>query len=284
MSPLFQESGIDGLITCLLLHLLKSFTGSHPFSELAPADAVFKMVINCELPDRPQEPDLTDPVWDMTLRCWQHEPDLRPTMTEVVATLRERQVFLSLGHEYCDMTCFNSYSHRSFISAAQPLTDSEPSAPSSSRPVHHTSTHLMAPAPYTGPRELAAPSFEDACRRIDQVAEVIQPSVSCPRSDPSIKELATGRHRSRERGIIELLELCGRWCTVPRSYTLQGVVKEGQYAQHVSQTTEIWKGRYKEGYVALKILRGLRDDPLSHKAQSVSAFGDSRARVFSVLY
>ena len=82
-------------MVCLLLHLLKVFTGSHPFSELAPADAVFKMVIQRELPGRPQEQDLTDPVWDMTVQCWAHEPDRRPKMTEVVSTLREWQVYSS---------------------------------------------------------------------------------------------------------------------------------------------------------------------------------------------
>ena len=80
-------------MVCLLFNLLKVFTGGHPFSELAPADAVFKMVMERKLPDRPQEQDLTDPVWDMTVRCWEHEPDRRPRMTEVVATLREWQVF-----------------------------------------------------------------------------------------------------------------------------------------------------------------------------------------------
>ena len=101
---LCQESDVDELMACLLLCLLKAFTGSHPFSELAPADAVFKMVIDCELPDRPQERGLTDPVWDMTVRCWQHEPDRRPKTTEVVAALREWQAFHLLGHEHRDVT------------------------------------------------------------------------------------------------------------------------------------------------------------------------------------
>ena len=90
------------LTVCLLSNLLKVFTGGPPFPELARAAAVFKMVYNRELPDRPQAQDLTDPVWDMTLRCWQHEPDRRPKTTEVVATLREWQVFSSLGLEQHD--------------------------------------------------------------------------------------------------------------------------------------------------------------------------------------
>ena len=49
-----------------------------------------------ERPDRPQEPDLNDLVWDMTKRCWQEDPVLRPRMERVVATLDEGQVSLSL--------------------------------------------------------------------------------------------------------------------------------------------------------------------------------------------
>ena len=106
VSPWHSCAMHRGLTVCLLSNPLKAFTGSPPFPELAPAAAVFKMVINRELPDRPKERGLTDPVWDMTLRCWQHEPDRRPKMTEVVATLREWQVFLSLEHEHCNMACF----------------------------------------------------------------------------------------------------------------------------------------------------------------------------------
>ena len=103
---LCQALGVEGLTVCLLSNLLKAFTGSPPFPKLAPAAAVFKMVVHHELPDRPQEQDLTDSVWDMTVRCWQHEPDSRPKMTEVVATLREWQVFPSLEHEHRGMTRF----------------------------------------------------------------------------------------------------------------------------------------------------------------------------------
>ena len=111
---LSQASSIKGLMVCPLLHLLKAFTGSRPFSELPLADAVSKMVIKRELPDRPQEQDLTDQVWDMTVQCWQYEPDCRPKMMEVVATLREWQVLLSLGYEQHDTTRFSAVIGRSF--------------------------------------------------------------------------------------------------------------------------------------------------------------------------
>ena len=42
----------------------------------------------------------------MTTRCWQQDPVRRPKMAEVVATLREWQVFLPLQCEHFDMLLF----------------------------------------------------------------------------------------------------------------------------------------------------------------------------------
>ena len=47
-------------------------------------------------------------------------------------------------------------------------------------------------------------------------------------------------------------------------------MKEGGRAQRISQVTEIWKGRYNDEVVALKILRVPRDDPHVHETKSVS--------------
>ena len=46
-----------------------------------------------EWPDRPDHTSLTDPVWNVTLRCWDQDPAHRPTMAEVVKTLRAWRVF-----------------------------------------------------------------------------------------------------------------------------------------------------------------------------------------------
>ena len=68
-----------------------------PFPELADPIVVSE-IMEGERPNRPQEQDLSDPIWDMTKRCWKEDPVLRPRMEEVVAILRERQVFLLLKH------------------------------------------------------------------------------------------------------------------------------------------------------------------------------------------
>ena len=40
-----------------------------------------------------------DPVWDLTLSCWQQDPSLRPTAAEVVRTLHEQSVVSILAVE-----------------------------------------------------------------------------------------------------------------------------------------------------------------------------------------
>ena len=52
-------------------------------------------------------------------------------------------------------------------------------------------------------------------------------------------------------------------------------MKEGSRAQRISQVTEIWKGRYNDEVVALKILRVPRDDPHVHETKSVSMSCDN---------
>ena len=57
-------------------------------------------------------------------------------------------------------------------------------------------------------------------------------------------------------------------------------MREGQYPQHISQMTEIWKGRHKEEKVALKIFRAHRDDPPAQVVESVSMPRNFKQGVF----
>ena len=47
-------------------------------------------------------------------------------------------------------------------------------------------------------------------------------------------------------------------------------MKEGDNPQHRTLMTEIWKGRYNNEVIALKILRVPRDDPQIQRTKSVS--------------
>ena len=62
-------------------------------------------------------------------------------------------------------------------------------------------------------------------------------------------------------GAIELRRLCHNYSTVPTSYKLGSVVREGDYSLRISQVIEILKGRYGDEAVALKVLKVPRQDP-----------------------
>ena len=61
-------------------------------------------------------------------------------------------------------------------------------------------------------------------------------------------------------------------------------MKEGNHPQHVTLETEIWKGRYNNEVVALKILRVPRDDPQIQKVKSVSVPRDSPGEDYPPLF
>ena len=58
---------------------------------------------------------------------------------------------------------------------------------------------------------------------------------------------------------------------VPTSYKLEGVVKEGDHPQRATLVTEIWKGKYNDKKVGLKILKVPQDYPHVKAVKSVSA-------------
>ena len=91
------------------------------------------------------------------------------------------------------------------------------------------------------------------------------------------QELARGTSKSKGQSMVQLRKLCGKHRTIPRSYHLEGVEKGGDHAQHISRTTEIWKGMYKGDVVALKVLRVSREDPYTQRVKSVSGSCDLRS-------
>ena len=84
--------------------------------------------------------------------------------------------------------------------------------------------------------------------------------------------------RQGVEGTAELRRLCGQRRTIPTSYKLEGIVREGDHSQHVSQAIEIWKGRYKDELVALKVLKISRQDPHISAFTRVSRPRDSWGR------
>ncbi|KAF9779332.1 kinase-like domain-containing protein [Thelephora terrestris] len=65
------------------------FTGDYPFGRKLPDGIATTKVMDGERPERPQDPGLTDSLWNMTRDCWQQDPAHRPAITKVVGILRE---------------------------------------------------------------------------------------------------------------------------------------------------------------------------------------------------
>ena len=106
-----------------------------------------------ERPDRPREQDLTNPVWDTTVRCWQEDPVLRPRMKEVAATLHEWCVFPSSCTTSKSQPILVSCSLRLPVSAAQPPILSDPGY------VHCTFTRVATRTSYTSQQDLVSPGL-----------------------------------------------------------------------------------------------------------------------------
>jgi len=70
--------------------------------------------------------------------------------------------------------------------------------------------------------------------------------------------------------------LCGLHFTVPTSYNLEGVTKDGDCATRISHLTEIWRGRYNGEVVALKVFRVSQDDPHIQRTKGVRMSRDPR--------
>ena len=64
----------------------KAITGKVPFHNSIPATVVVD-VVSGGRPDRPADPCLTDDLWDLTKHCWDHDPQRRPEISEVVLSL-----------------------------------------------------------------------------------------------------------------------------------------------------------------------------------------------------
>ncbi|KIJ55192.1 hypothetical protein M422DRAFT_219746 [Sphaerobolus stellatus SS14] len=70
--------------------MLEVLSKKNPYGEIQIDGAVFGMIIQGKLPNRPSltsAPELTDDVWNICLACWDHRPDHRPSMSKVMLGL-----------------------------------------------------------------------------------------------------------------------------------------------------------------------------------------------------
>lgn len=66
--------------------LLKVFTGAVPFDD-SPGTAAVVRIMHAERPPRPTHPTLTEDLWMLMQRCWNHDPKLRPSASEVLRAI-----------------------------------------------------------------------------------------------------------------------------------------------------------------------------------------------------
>ena len=92
------------------------------------------------------------------------------------------------------------------------------------------------------------------------------------------QRLARGNPGPADKDYTELQRLCGRHRTVPTQYNLGGITREGDVSKRISKVIEIWKGRYNDEVVALKVLKVSLQDPHILAFTSVSVPRDPGQR------
>ena len=72
------------------------FTGAIPFSG-SNSTAAMSAICRGERPSRPTHPALTENLWTLMQRCWDHDPYSRPEVSEVLQVL----LTPSVSHSFC---------------------------------------------------------------------------------------------------------------------------------------------------------------------------------------
>ena len=85
---------------------IQVFTGAVPFGDRPSLMAVLVMTQG-ERPPRPTHPAFTEILWTLMQRCWDHEPHLRPEVSEVLQILLTPSVPHSSGHPSVSLTIFS---------------------------------------------------------------------------------------------------------------------------------------------------------------------------------
>ena len=81
-------------------------------------------IMDGERPDRPQEPDLTDPIWELVCTCWHQDPAHRPEMAKVVGILREwpHQQNAPAAVVFCGSVATDRHRHTPLVHSAATVT------------------------------------------------------------------------------------------------------------------------------------------------------------------
>ena len=78
---------------------MQVFTGAVPFNGSSPVVATFT-IQQGNRPPRPVHPILTEELWTLMKQCWDHNPDLRPRVSDVLQSLLNLSVPHSFRRSY----------------------------------------------------------------------------------------------------------------------------------------------------------------------------------------
>ena len=145
---------------------IQVFTGAIPFSG-KPAAMAMLDVMQGRRPPRPTHPTFTENLWTLMQRCWDHDPHLRPEVSEVLQVLLTPSVSRPFQQLYiCQLDCLvpstlppsppihRLASNRSHDSVGLPTTHSENGHPVSS---HSYSPSITSPIIHPDDGNLPAP-------------------------------------------------------------------------------------------------------------------------------
>ena len=78
---------------------IQVFTGAVPFSAQSHLAAIVA-IMKGRRPPRPTHPTFTENLWTLMQRCWDHDPHLRPEVSEVLQVLLTPSVSCSFQQSY----------------------------------------------------------------------------------------------------------------------------------------------------------------------------------------
>jgi hypothetical protein len=83
---------------------MQVFTGAIPFGNRSDVQ-VLLAIVQGRRPPRPTHPTFTEQLWTLMQRCWNHDPQLRPEVSEALRVLLTPSVSCSFGdHMVFDVT------------------------------------------------------------------------------------------------------------------------------------------------------------------------------------
>ena len=78
---------------------IQIFTGAIPFTGISTNAAMFA-IVQGRRPPRPTHPTFTENLWTLMQRCWNHDPNLRPEVSEASRVLLTLLVSRSFQRSY----------------------------------------------------------------------------------------------------------------------------------------------------------------------------------------